>query len=282
LAMGVYPPRIVVGDQAGEAYVYMGSGSSLWICKLKTDLSNCNAGGNYDCCLGGWHEQADYLYSQSNTYTNMDPFDPEVPNGAQHTYMRTSTGFSLALSHNNPGVLYYCFNTDESNADGPDNDGAEEKDVLCTRGVVNQLGQWTWMAPVNPTGVSNDDTDQFMPEVFVTADDELGATDETVFVHWYDRRGPANNKYFGWYGTVSLDGGLSYQPHLEFYGTGGDPLYLPRHCWDPVDIRFIGDYSAVRPSLLHGHGWYTAVPSGVSVPAGEARQYFRSLGAWFK
>jgi hypothetical protein len=83
-----------------------------------------------------------------------------------------------------------------------------------------------------PTRLNDDDTtnSQFLPQI------ALDQTTGDVAVAWYDARNSADNTAVELYATVSVDGGITWQPNLAV--SSG-----PSNANDARDINDFGDYN---------------------------------------
>ncbi len=281
-------PRIAAND-FGEVFVtyYYYPEGTIKICKLNATLNGCLVNGDPQCNDQNWcripslldSSGVSHLIHNQNTPVSVAVAgDTCGSTRTDHVCMRTGAqGYSIAPSQTSPGRLYYCFHARELPSEFPgDADADEETDVYCAPGQVDATGVFSWGQAVLINLAANDDRDQFMPEVFVTREDDHYLGQETVIVRWYDRSASPSNYSYRVNQTMSFDGGLSYPFVTALSATDSDPDLLPRHCWDSR-LRFIGDYSATLGSDLHGHSLYVTTP-GAPI-ATDVAMTFDALGA---
>lgn len=173
-------------------------------------------------------------------------------------------------------TLYYCYHKRE------DNDGIADAqtDAYCTTATRDVNGLWTWdESPISVTGTTNDDKDQFAPEVLVTREAVgYAAGQETAVVTFYDRADDSSNYYYKVKRAVSIDKLASFYPARSLFGgVASDPDDLPRHCQDS-NARFIGDYAGSEGEQLHGFSLSVFVGGTGSVILTD----FNALGSWAK
>jgi hypothetical protein len=249
------PPRVTVND-LGDVYVYLRRNA--------TDIAVCKLNASLTACAGGWDI--------------VSPFDATgvpIP-GISDVVIGTSDGYSMAASPTTSGVVFLCYQYQEEGSE------PKPKDIGCTRGVFTDSSQsWSW-SPIVGVGPQNDGRDQFMPEVSVTKPtfNLFGgmSSQGVVYVSWYDRYNDPNNRTYRVRASRSLDAGLSWSSPRRLDATDSDPENLPLHCKSP-NLRFIGDYAAVKASQLHTHALYITAPGpNTKTDVGAS---FRSLGSWY-
>jgi hypothetical protein len=278
-------PRVTASD-SGRVIVYYGLGGYTYFC----EVYDTNADGLPDtCCING-------ASCGTSAWQLVDPGPaPGYPNmwsapagggggpgvSGSNIYMRTVYPISMAISESGD-TLYYCFEKNETNGDGPDADTREEADAFCTTGTRDpNTGLWSWdTTPLAITGTTNDNKDQFAPEVLLTQEQASYTSDhETAVVTVYDRSDDTGNYYYKVKKVVSTDRLVSfYAPRAMFGGASSDPNYLPRHCFDS-NTRFIGDYAGSEGYTVHGHSISVTVPLPGTI---ETTIYsnFNALGYW--
>jgi len=258
---GVVGPPRVVANSLGDVYVYTSKETAIKVCKLNSSLNACD---------GGWQ----------TAVNDFAPTDTKVNAGGTLKEMRTITGYSLAASPSVSGVVHLCYQKEEA-ASSTLCPGRKCKDIWCTRGAFSG-GTFNWSAAA-AVSLQNDEHDQFMPEVSMTAKSFTYqtsiASEGEVYVFWYDRRADSQNHLYRVRVSRSLNGGTTWASSRELTGDA-DPLNLPLHCLNGSgNLYFIGDYSASRASLLHTHGLFVTTPGGLRTT--DATAAFRSLGSWW-
>jgi len=196
-------------------------------------------------------------------------------------YMRAADPVSMAISESGD-TLYYCFTKNETNGDGPDSDTREETDAFCTIGTrSSSTGLYSWNTnPAAIAGVTNDNKDQFAPEVVLTQEQgTYTAGRETAIVTYYDRADDPANYLYKVKKTVSIDRATTFYPPIAMFGGAvSDPDKLPRHCQD-ANVRFIGDYAGSEGYSVHAQSISVLVPNP-AVTGTSMLSNFNSLGSW--
>lgn len=258
------PPRVTAND-AGRVIVYYGQGNQVYLCELKSDRSGCNS--------PGWQ-----IVPAGFGYSN--PFGGPGVSGSS-VYMRAEYPISMSLSDVSD-TLFYCFSqTEPTMRENPsDNDTREEMDSGCTTAVRDGTGNWVFNTTPVWLEASDDDHDQFAPEVVVTSEDDALVTNkQTAIITWYSRTDDPGNYYYKIKKTVSTNELGSVQPAIALIsGEQSDPEYLPRHCAD-ANVRFIGDYSASEGDILHARPVAVSVPSPGTIGT-TLFTNFGALGRW--
>ena len=256
---GEAPPRITAADSGRVIVSVPTTSGTVRICEL-AGITGCNSAGWQLLPVGQNYGFGDVPVSSGNV-------------------MRTRYATSFAYSATED-VLYYCFQKRETNGDfSGDADFSEEFDVYCSRGTRDGVTfNYSWSTPVAVTA-TNDDRDQFLPEVSVTADASNYDAYGTVLVTWYDRADSTTNYEYEAMKTISIDGGATYlTPVTAFVNQPlSDPDDLPRHC-QHSDVRFIGDFAAVEPDIFHSLPLFVMANLG-SVGTTVMTDFF-ALGSW--
>jgi hypothetical protein len=257
------PVRVTASD-SGRVIVYWKGGLGARFCEINAAR---------DGCLGVIHT-APFLPTDVHVHASASPNDP--------AFIQTAAPFSMAVSESGD-KLYYCFQQLESNGDG-NGDGWEEADVYCVTGTRDpSTFLWSWPQTAVGIGSTNDNKDQFLPEVVLTQEQgTYSSVGETPIVTYYDRSDDPANVHYNVKKTVSTDRGVSYAtPRVQFGGVTADPGNLPRHPLEPwhPDARFAGDYSGAEGDVLHATSLsvlsYTPNTIGSTVFGN-----FNSLGHW--
>jgi hypothetical protein len=269
---GGRPPRVTASD-SGTAIVYYAAGEtagSTYMCELNAARTGCTA--------PGWQMVPAAL--NWSTPGGGECIGPGV--SGSDVCIRGEYPVSMAVSETGTR-LYYCFHKLETNGPGPDGDTREETDAYCTSATKDvSTGIWTFnTTPVPVAGVTNDDHDQFFPEVAVTSESSThSTTGDTAIVTWYDRTDDPSNYLFKTKKTLSTDGMATVLPMRDVTPlTFTDPNSLPRHCFNP-DIRFIGDYSAAEGDTLHVRTLSIVGNSSGTTIQTLPYADFNSLGRW--
>lgn len=269
--VGPGPATLSVGGDGGVYVAWLGSSNALQVCRLKSDLSQCEIAPM--AMVGAW---------------KMDPTNALIPGtGVPPQYIRILQSWSVAAAQRplcpqecpTCGVLYYAFERQES--------AVAAKDVYASRGVYCPTSlpspTWSWSAPVLVPAVGEDQRDQFSPTVTVLSDGGSGF-DDTLFVSWYDRRENCavtglGNRCLRLKGAISRSAGTTWaNEHDVQTGILTDPSLLPFHCRQPDLQRFIGDYREHAGNLLHSHYVWSAAPEDGPARAGQLWQSYVAHG----
>jgi hypothetical protein len=275
-AGGGAPPRVTASD-SGTVIVYYASGSTsggTYLCELNTARTACTA--------PGWQPLPPELNWSTPGPGSGGCTGVGVSGG--NVCMRTEYPVSMAVSESGT-KLYFCYHKVETNGPGADHDTREETDAFCSSATKDiNTGIWTWnTTPIAVAGVTNDNHDQFFPEVATTRESGSYSTSgETVIISWYDRTDDPSNYLFKTKKTISADGLVTVQtPRDVLPAILSDPDTLPRHCFDS-NVRFIGDYSAAEGDSVHLRTLsVTANQTGGSIQTFPYAD-FNSLGRWDK
>lgn len=265
-AGGGSAPRVTASN-SGRVIVYYGfTTGNVLMCEVNAARTACQA--------PGWQ-----VLPAALNFSTPSGTGPGV--GGSSIHMRAIFPISMAVSETGD-FLYYCYHRNETNGDSAtDSDNREETDAFCTTASRDPSGLWVWdQTPVAIAGVTQDNKDQFIPEVVLTQEHVNYVPGlETAIVTFYDRTDDPGNYLYKIKKTISADRVITFfPPRAQFGGVPSDPEFLPRHCRDS-NIRFIGDYSGFEGDVSHAQSFGITVPNQGTIGT-QFRSNFNALGRW--